>query len=87
VADQGFPDFDVKAWFGLAAPKGTPPEIVAMLNRQINASLAKPEVKDRLVKIGLDVADPMTPAQARDFVRGEIDRWSTVVKAANIHLQ
>ena len=48
VAEQGFPDFDVKAWFGLAAPKGTPPDIVAFLNRQINAALAKPDVRDRL---------------------------------------
>ena len=52
VAEQGFPDFDVKAWFGLAAPKGTPPDIVAALNRQINAALAKPDVKDRLAKMG-----------------------------------
>jgi tripartite-type tricarboxylate transporter receptor subunit TctC len=87
VAEQGFPGFDVKAWFGLAAPKGTPPEIVAALNRQINAALAKPEVKDRLAKIGLDVSDPMTPAQTRDFVRHEIEQWAAVVKAANIKLQ
>lgn len=86
VAEQGFPDFDVKAWFGLAVPKGTPPEIVASLNRQINAALAKPDVKDKLTNIGLDVADPMTPAQARDFVSSEIQRWATVVKTANIQL-
>jgi tripartite-type tricarboxylate transporter receptor subunit TctC len=84
VAEQGFPDFDVKAWFGLAAPKGTPPEIVAMLNRNINAALAKPDIRDRLAKIGLDVSDPMSPDQARDFVRREIDQWSRVVKTANI---
>jgi tripartite-type tricarboxylate transporter receptor subunit TctC len=84
VAEQGFPDFDVKAWFGLAAPKGTPPEIVAALNRQINAALAKPDVKDRLGKMGMDTADPLTPAQSRNFVKREIDQWATVVKAANI---
>jgi tripartite-type tricarboxylate transporter receptor subunit TctC len=84
MAEQGFPDFDVKAWFGLAAPKGTPPEIVVMLNRQINAALAKPDIKDRLGKIGLDVSEPMTSAQVRDFVRGEIDQWAVVVKGANI---
>jgi tripartite-type tricarboxylate transporter receptor subunit TctC len=84
VAEQGFTDFDVKTWFGLAAPKGTPPEIVAALNRQINATLAKPDVKDRLGKMGLDTADPLTPAQSRDFVKREIDQWATVIKAANI---
>ena len=87
VAEQGFPGFDVKAWFGLAAPKGTPPEIVAALNRQINAALAKPDVKGRLAKIGLDVSEPMTSAQTRDFVHHEIDQWAAVVKAANIKLQ
>jgi tripartite-type tricarboxylate transporter receptor subunit TctC len=86
VAEQGFPDFDVKAWFGLAAPKGTPPEIVATLNRQINEALAKPDVRDRLARIGLDVSEPMTSAQARNFVRREIDQWSMVVKASNIQL-
>jgi tripartite-type tricarboxylate transporter receptor subunit TctC len=84
VAEQGFPDFDVKAWFGLAVPKGTPPEIVAALNRQINAALAKSDVKDKLTNIGLDVTDPMTPEQARSFVSSEIERWSAVVKEANI---
>jgi len=87
VAEQGFPGFDVKAWFGLAAPKGTPPDIVAALNRQINAALAKPDVKGRLAKIGLDVSEPMTSAQTRDFVHHEIDQWAAVVKAANIKLQ
>jgi tripartite-type tricarboxylate transporter receptor subunit TctC len=84
VAEQGFPDFDVKAWFGLAVPKGTAPDIVASLNKQINSALAKPDVKDRLAKMGMDIAEPMTPAQAREFVRREIDQWAVVVKAAHI---
>ena len=87
IAEQGFPNFDVKAWFGLAAPKGTPPQIVEALNRQINAALAKPDVSERLAAIGLDVFEPMTPAQTREFVRHEIDQWSSVVKAANIRLE
>jgi tripartite-type tricarboxylate transporter receptor subunit TctC len=82
LAEQGFPDFDVKAWFGLAAPKGTPPEIVAYLNKQINEALSKPEVKERLAGIGMDTMQPMTSAQMRDFVRGEIERWSEVVKVS-----
>jgi tripartite-type tricarboxylate transporter receptor subunit TctC len=84
VAEQGFPSFDVKAWFGLAAPKGTPPEIVELLNKQINAALAKPEIKERLAKIGMDTMEPMTPAEMKEFVRREIDQWAGVVKAANL---
>lgn len=86
VAEQGFPEFDVKGWFGLAAPKGTPPDIVATLNRQINAVLTRSDVKERLAKIGFDVSTPMTSAQTRDFVRREIERWSAVVAAAKIQL-
>lgn len=59
VAEQGFPTFDVKAWFGLAAPKGTPPDVVALLNKQINAALTKPEAKERLAKMGMDVMLPI----------------------------
>ena len=84
VAEQGFPNFDVKAWFGLAAPKGTPPEIVTFLNKQINAVLAKPEIQDRLAKIGMDIMTPMTAAEMKNFVRREIDQWSEVVKAAKL---
>ncbi len=87
VAEQGFPGFDVKAWFGVAAPKRTPADIVASLNRQINAAIAKPEVKDRLAKMGMDTAELMTPAQMRDFVKREIDQWAVVVKAADIKPQ
>jgi len=84
VAEQGFPNFDVKAWFGLAAPKGTPPEIVAFLNKQINAVLAKPEIQEKLAKIGMDTMTPMTSEQMNNFVRREIEQWSEVVKAAKL---
>ena len=84
VAEQGFPNFDVKAWFGLAAPKGTPPEIVAFLNKQINAVLAKPEIQEKLAKIGMDTMTPMTSEEMNNFVRREIEQWSEVVKAAKL---
>ena len=84
VAEQGFPDFDVKGWVGFAVPKGTPPDIVATLNRQMFVALAKPDVKERLANIGMDASEPLSPAQTRDFVKREIDQWTAVVKAANI---
>ncbi len=84
VAEQGFPTFDVRAWFGLAAPKGTPSQIVDMLNKHILAALAKPELRERLAKIGMDVMDPMNPAEAKQFVGQEIDQWSALVKAVKL---
>ncbi|MBX9846211.1 MAG: tripartite tricarboxylate transporter substrate binding protein [Xanthobacteraceae bacterium] len=84
VAEQGFPGYDVKGWVGFAVPKGTPPDIVVELNRQIVAALARPDLKDRLAKIGMDTPEPRSSEQTRDFVKREIDQWSEVVKAANI---
>jgi len=84
VAEQGFPGYDVKGWVGFAVPKGTPPDIVAELNRQIIAALAKPDLKERLTRIGMDAPEPMSSAQTREFVKREIDQWTAVVKAANI---
>ena len=84
VSEQGFPDFDVKGWVGFAMPKGTPTDIVAALNQQMFAALAKPDVKERLANIGMDASEPLSPAQTRDFVKREIDQWAAVVKAANI---
>jgi len=86
VAEQGFPNFNVRAWFGLAAPKGTPPEIVVLLNKNISAALAKPEVREKLAAIGMDRMEPMTAAEMKAFVKREIDQWAEVVKAAKIEL-
>lgn len=86
VAEQGFPNFNVRAWFGLAAPKGTPPEIVALLNKNITAALAKPEVREKLAAIGMDRMEPMSADEMKAFVKREIDQWAEVVKAAKIEL-
>jgi tripartite-type tricarboxylate transporter receptor subunit TctC len=83
VAEQGFPDYDVKAWFGIVAPKGTPPEIVNKLHDGIVNALATPEVRDRLASIGMDPpAKMLRPAEVREFVRSEIDKWAKVVAAS-----
>ena len=55
------PGYEASAWFGMGAPKGTPPEVIAVLNRTINAALADPNMKARLAELG---GSPMggTPA-------------------------
>jgi tripartite-type tricarboxylate transporter receptor subunit TctC len=80
VAEQGLPGYDVRAWFGMAAPKATPPEIVAKLNREINAAVARKNVQERFASLGIDPGAAMTPDQFRDFVRTDIARWAPVVK-------
>jgi tripartite-type tricarboxylate transporter receptor subunit TctC len=87
VAEQGFPDYDVQAWFGVAAPRRTPAAIVERLNREINAVIAKPEVRQRLLSIGMEPGAPVSPDQMRAFVVREIQTWSAVVKASGARVE
>jgi tripartite-type tricarboxylate transporter receptor subunit TctC len=83
VSEQGYPDFEVKAWFGMAGPKGLPTDVVEKLNRGIVAALAQPEVKQRLAGMGMDPpAANLSPDQFREFIRGEIAKWGAVVAAS-----
>jgi len=79
VAESGFPGFEAGSWFGLFAPKGTSPEIVAALNQVTNEIIKEPEIEKRLVDEG---ADPVggTPAQFGAFVKTETDKWRVVVR-------
>jgi tripartite-type tricarboxylate transporter receptor subunit TctC len=83
VAEQGFPDYDVKAWFGVVAPRGTPAAIVSRLHDGIVKALAKPEAGGRLASIGMDPpARTLSTAEVRTFVRAEIEKWGKVVAAS-----
>jgi len=86
VAEAGLPGFDYNLWVGLFAPAGTPPEIVDKINKDVNHVLQLPDVKERLTNLGAE-AMPMTPAEFKQFVRGEIEDSAKVVKDAGIKPQ
>jgi tripartite-type tricarboxylate transporter receptor subunit TctC len=86
VIEQGVPDFDVNAWFGLFAPAGTPREIVARLNAEAGKALRRPAIRERLQSVGLSPA-PNTPEEFALFIRVELDRWAKVAKAVNIRAE
>jgi len=86
VAEAGLPGFDYNLWVGLFAPAGTPPEIVDKINKDVNRVLQLPDVKERLANLGAE-AMPMTPAEFKKFVHGEIEDSAKVVKAAGIKPQ
>jgi tripartite-type tricarboxylate transporter receptor subunit TctC len=73
------PGYELSAWFGTGAPTGTPSEIIAKLNQDINAGLAETRIKARFAELG---AEPMsmTVAEFRKFVADETERWAKVVK-------
>jgi len=77
------PGYEASGWYGMSAPAGTPAEIVDKLNKEMNAGLADPGVKAKLLAIGV-VPKPMTPSEFGKFIAAEIDKWAKVVKFANI---
>ena len=84
MTEAGVNGFDnVGAWFGIVAPTGTPPAVVARLNAAIDRSLSKPEVRERLVGMGMvPVGGP--PAAFKSFLEQDSARWTALIKAADI---
>jgi tripartite-type tricarboxylate transporter receptor subunit TctC len=74
----GFKDFDVRTWFGLAAPAGVPAAIVNRLNAELRQVLEVPEVRARLEQIGGEVS-PSSSQAFRDRVTRELAMWTRVV--------
>ena len=83
IAEAGVPGYEASSWFGLGAPKGTPPEFVERLNREVNAGLADAQVKARLANVGGQVI-PGTAMDFRKVVTDETEKWGGVVRAANL---
>jgi tripartite-type tricarboxylate transporter receptor subunit TctC len=80
---QFVPGYEASGWQGVCAPKGTPPDIVEKLNREINAGLADADFKSKLAKLG---GEPMpgTPADWGKFITAETDKWGKVVREAGV---
>jgi len=77
------PGYEASGWQGLAAPKGTPVEIVERLNREINAGLADAKLKAQLANLGADPM-PMTSAELGKLIADDIEKWAKVIKFAGI---
>ncbi len=79
VAEQGVPGFESVAWWGVVAPAGTPPVIIAKLNEELVKALKTPEVAEKLSAQGMEIVGSK-PEVLQSFVQTEITRWSKVVK-------
>jgi tripartite-type tricarboxylate transporter receptor subunit TctC len=73
------PGYETTAWYGLAAPKGTPAEVVERLNRQVNAALADPGIQQKIADLG-GTPMLMTSAEFGKLIADETDRWSKLVR-------
>jgi tripartite-type tricarboxylate transporter receptor subunit TctC len=80
------PGYEASGWYGIAAPKDTPAEIVERLNKEINAGLTDPRTRERLADLGCLVSEG-APAHFATFVAGETEKWGKVVRAAGLKAQ
>lgn len=86
VDESGVKGFDVVTWNGIFAPTGTPPEVVETLNREIQATLADPDLKERYAELGLEPL-PTGPAALGVLLRNEVRKWARVIDEASIEKQ
>lgn len=87
IAEAGLPGYEAIQWFGVAAPAGTPRDIVTRLHAAVVQTLADPGIAQRFVSGGADVAPSKSPEAFADFMRAEYVKWGKVIKSANIKPQ
>jgi tripartite-type tricarboxylate transporter receptor subunit TctC len=86
VASQGYPGFEAKEWYGVVAPGGTPRAIVTRLNKEIVRIINLPEIRTRLLDLGVDIAGD-SPEQFGALIRNELGKWSKLIKETGIRVE
>lgn len=81
----GLPGYEATQWVGLVAPAGTPAEVVARINAELNRALQQPDVRERIGKLGVDFA-PTTPEQFTADIKADTSKWNALIKALGIQL-
>jgi tripartite-type tricarboxylate transporter receptor subunit TctC len=81
--ELGMPTLRIENWYGMVAPSGTPPAIIAALNRITTTALADPAVKEKLAEQGLTTVGN-SPEQFRDYIAAETAKWAKVIKDAGV---
>ena len=79
--------YEASAWIGVGVPKGTPADIIATLNREINAAIVDPTIKHRLDELGAMVVSPASPTEFASFIAEDAAKWAKVIKSAGIKPQ
>jgi tripartite-type tricarboxylate transporter receptor subunit TctC len=77
------PGYDGSGWLAVGAPKGTPADIIDRLNTEINALVADPKLRARLVSVGIEPVQ-MTPGQLGKLIEDATEKWAKVVKFAGV---
>ncbi len=83
VAELGYPDYELGAWYGVLAPARTPPAIVAQLSGELAKTVNAPDVRDKLLALGIEPVGS-TPERFTEHLKSEIARWTPIIQKAGI---
>jgi tripartite-type tricarboxylate transporter receptor subunit TctC len=86
AAEAGVVDFEATSWFGIVAPAGTPPAVIARLHKAVAEAVRTPAMQDRFTKVGARLVGD-TPEDFAGQIRAEREKWGDIIKAANIKPQ
>lgn len=86
AAESGLKGYELDSWFALYAPAGTPADVVALLNTEVNKIIASPDARKKAEESGTGV-EQMTPQQLGEFTKTELDYWGRVIKTARIAVE
>jgi tripartite-type tricarboxylate transporter receptor subunit TctC len=86
AAEAGVAGYEYTTWYGILAPAGVPPRLLARINGDIVKVLRDPQVVERFAAQGLD-AQPTTPQEFESYVKSEVDKWSHVIRTAGLKVQ
>ena len=86
VAEAGVPGYEVVSWNGVFAPRGTPADVIELLNKTIREIVATPEVKQRYAELGIE-AKASTPEELKARLAADIGKWAAVIERAGIPKQ
>jgi tripartite-type tricarboxylate transporter receptor subunit TctC len=81
VSESGLPGFEATNWFGLMAPAGTPPSVVARLNAETAKAMQSPDLREKLSALGFEI-QVGTPQAFQGLLRSETEKWAKVIKAS-----
>ena len=87
MAESGLPGFDHSNWYGVWGPPGLPREVVNKLSTAIAATMQKKDVRDRLVDLGADPVEGVSPAQFEAYAQSELARFAKIVKQAGVKME
>jgi tripartite-type tricarboxylate transporter receptor subunit TctC len=85
LAESGLPGYEAVGWFGVVAPAGTPPAVVDRLNKALNESLNRPDIKEKIIGLGMEPGHT-SPDEFGRFMKTESDKWGKIVQKLGLHV-